>query len=45
MGKIARALLTGLAAVLYAVGYASRKVRNAPAWIAAAFRLGWEDAA
>lgn len=40
-----RYLLTALAFVLYAVGFATRKVViEAPIWIVTAVRVGWEDA-
>ena len=38
-------LLTVMAAVLYAAGFVSRKVFvEAPSWVIAAIRVGWEDA-
>lgn len=42
---VIRYLLTALAAVLYAAGFVSRKVFvEAPSWVIAAIRVGWEDA-
>lgn len=40
-----RALLSGVASVLYAVGWLARKSLLAAGWCAACIRLGWRDAA
>lgn len=41
---MSRALLIPLAAVLYAVGWTSGKVRSGVAWLAGAIRAGYLDA-
>ncbi|MFF8831376.1 hypothetical protein [Streptomyces sp. NPDC015131] len=44
MKAISKYLLLALAAVLYGIGFAAHKVALTPGWIAAAVRVGWDDA-